>query len=115
MISSSTPPPSNCSTNTPPLLLPPPPLNSTSPMLSSPPPAHSSTAHQHHTQPPLLSHHVQSVAAFMTLFPPFMPISPLGIFPQNLSLHTNGANSSSSTNPPSAGRPLNKPSSLTAN
>ena len=111
----STPPPPNCSTSTPPLLLPPPPLNSVSPMLSSPPPAHSSTAHQHHTQPPLLNHHVQSAAAFMTLFPPFMPISPLGIFPQNLSLHTNGENSSSSTNPQSTGRPLNKPSSLTAN
>ena len=110
----STPPPSSCSTNTPPLLLPPPPLNSTSPMLSSPPPAHSSVAHQHHTHPPLISHHVQSAAAFMTLFPPFMPISPLGIFPQNLSIHQNGDNSPGSTNSPSAG-PLAKSSSLAAN
>ena len=110
----STPPPSNCSTNTPPLLLPPPPLNSTSPMLSSPPPAHSSVAHQHHTHPQLLSHHVQSAAAFMTLFPPFMPMSPLGIFPQNLSVHQNADSSPGSKNSPSAGS-LAKSSSLAAN
>jgi hypothetical protein len=112
---SSTPPPSNCSTNTPPLLLPPPPLNSTSPMLSSPPPAHSSTAHQHHTQPPVLSHHVQSAAAFMTLFPPFMPMSPLGLFPQNLSIHTNSENSPTSAGNPASSGPLAKSSSLAAN
>ena len=110
----STPPPTNCTTNTPPLLLPPPPLNSTSPMLSSPPPAHSSVAHQHLTHPQLISHHVQSAAAFMTLFPPFMPMSPLGIFPQNLSVHQNSDNSPGAANSPSAG-PLAKSSSLAAN
>ena len=111
---SSTPPPLNCSTSTPPLLLPPPPLNSVSPMLSSPPPAHSSTAHQHHTQPPLLSHHVQSAAAFMTLFPPFVPIPPLGIFPQNLTINSSNDSSSASKNSPAVGT-LNKSSSLAAN
>ena len=111
---SSTPSPISFSTNTPPLLLPPPPLTSATPLLSSPPPAHSSTAHQHHTQPPMLGHHVQSAAAFMTLFPPFMPISPLRVFPQNLSIHTNHEHSSSSATSPPAGT-HNKSSSLTAN
>ena len=112
----STPPPATRSTNTPPLLLPPPPLNSASPMLSSPPPAHSSIAHQHHTLvPPLLSHHhVQSAAAFMTLLPPFMPLSPLGIYPQNLSIHSNSDNSPTIRNSQPTGT-QNKSSSLAAN